>query len=230
MVGHLFHISHVAHVSLKPVVDRVHITDESIFLGCYNYVAKNANFPCGDHEILIGNQLDDIEFDGSAFKFISTNRKLIGGFIKALILSSKDKDPFFQVKYKGKNYDGCCQKCVETKTLECTHEDRERAFEVTTTIQAMAFALKIGNCEIYKKLEIWNFKQEGKILEDYVSSMLIFGQHQEIQVKKWLNNAMQISFGKLSQKPTLEKSSLVKGFDEIARIYEANETITNLCK
>ena len=94
----------------------------------------------------------------------------------------------------------------------------------------MAFALKIGNCEIYKKLEIWNFKHEGKILEDYVSSMLIFGQNQEIQVKKWLNNAMQISFGKLSQKPTLEKSSLVKGFDEIARIYEANETITNLCK
>ena len=94
----------------------------------------------------------------------------------------------------------------------------------------MAFALKIGNCKIYKKLEIWNFKHEGKILEDYVSNMLKFGQSQEIQVKKWLNNAMQISFGKLSQKPILEKSSLVNGFDQLAEIYEANERITNLCK
>ena len=40
MVGHLFHISHVAHVSLKPVVDRVHINSYSIrwfFMGFVFY-------------------------------------------------------------------------------------------------------------------------------------------------------------------------------------------------
>ena len=41
-------------MNFKTLEVSTELADESIFLGCYNYVAKNANFPCGDHEILIG--------------------------------------------------------------------------------------------------------------------------------------------------------------------------------
>ena len=49
-------------------------------------------------------------------------------------------------------------------------------------------------------------------------------------ISKLLNHCMQISFGKLSQRPTLEKEYLINDFDHLKNILQSNETVSNICK
>lgn len=202
--------------------------------GCYNYVANSSLFPYGKYKILIGNELNNIEFYSGSLMYKSTKKKLIGGFCKARILPSRDVEPFFPVKLKEQNYNGCCLTCVQKKcSKECTHNDEDRAILVTTTIQALEFALKIENCTIYKLLEIWDFESEGSIFEDYVGAMLQFREtvgQEDIQVSKWLNNSMQVNYGKLAQKPSLDSEQLVDNLQDFENILSSRAEVSNIGK
>lgn len=157
----------------------------------------------------------------------------MGGFLKALILPSKYQEPFFSVKVDSRNYYACCQTCVQNQYVqECTHESLKRAVEITTTIEAMEYALSIGNCEIYKFLEIWNFDKKETILRDYVCPLLDFREmisKTDIQASKYLNRCMQVTYGKLAQKPIQAQEKLIDNLAEFENVLHS-QNVSNVCK
>ena len=88
--------------------------------------------------------------------------------------------------------------------------------EVTTTTDALLYALEVGNCKIVKILEIWNFPEKSFVLKKFLDVMISYkDQEKEKSIKKNINKSLQCAFGKFSMKPIKEKQKICKTYEEL---------------
>ena len=136
--------------------------------GCYAEASRLFLYPTGEASILIDKYLDDISFDGEALK---SSKKQIYGLIKAQILPSHTCEPMFPLKFQDKIFYVYCKKCLESSSKKpCQHTSIERSFSVTTSVQALNFAMKNKFIELIKIIEIWDHEKKNL----YFKNLLIF--------------------------------------------------------
>ena len=88
--------------------------------------------------------------------------------------------------------------------------------EITTTIEALLFALQIENVTLYEVLEIWEFQETGLILKKVVDCLIQFKESQnDTPVEKWINKSLQCTYGRFALKPIVEKNKICENFEEL---------------
>ena len=112
--------------------EKLHFLDIN---GAYLETCLKFSFPFGKINILIDKSLKNEKIDIHDGKLMSKkSNKMIFGLIKAKILPSQQKEPFFPFKHRDRNYHVFCKKCLELDLqTQCNHSDKERSYEVTTT-------------------------------------------------------------------------------------------------
>ena len=188
---------------------------------CYINVAANMEFPIGKLEILIHRDLDDVEYKNGLLIRKNTHEQL-QGLIKLLVLQNPKQEPFFIVKGKEKGkertYHTLCIKCLKKKKQQndpCQHSESDRAIEITTTTDALLWALEVGNCEIVKILEIWNFPEKSFVLKKFLDVMITYKDQEQKPIKKMINKSLQCAFGKFSMKPITEKQKICNTYEDL---------------
>ena len=176
------------------------------------------------------------------------SNKTIFGHIKAKILPSREKEPYFPLRHGDRNYYVFCKKCLELNLQDpCKHSDKERSYEVTTTgncvnidqqkwhfikflisvffflsVDAMNFALTNGLCYIEEYLEIWDFEKSGYIFKKFVSLLINFKENSlknDEPAGKLVKIGLQTSFGKLSSRPNEKGNFFCTSFKELNDLF-----------
>ena len=196
--------------------------------GCYAEASRLFLYPTGKASILIDKYLDDISFDGEALK---SSKKQIYGLIKAQILPSHTCEPMFPLKFKDKIFYVYCKKCLESDSKKpCQHTSIERSFSVTTSVQALNFALKNKFIELIKIFEIWDHEKEEPVFQKFVNILLDLKENvlKDKSSQKFIKHGLQMSFGKLSTNPNEKKQFWCKNFKELNEVFLKYSKISNI--
>ena len=75
--------------------------------------------------------------------------------------------------------------------------------EISCTIDALLFALETEHVTLFRILEAWNFPKKGLILKKVVDNLIQFKEGiNDRPVEKWINRALQCSYGRFAMKCT----------------------------
>ena len=191
----------------------------------YVFVASTLQFPIGPLEILIHDDVENYVYKNGVLMQKDTNKVIDAGLIKLLVLPNQNQEPLFVVKGKDpktkkqRTYQPLCCKCLRLqKKIPCTHSEKERAIEVTTTVDFLLWALSIKNVTIFKILEVWSFKEKAYVMKKFLELMIDFKDKQEKPIKKLINKSLQCCFGKLSMKPFKNTQKLCTSFEELNEV------------
>ena len=156
----------------------------------YVFVASTLQFPIGPLEILIHDDVENYVYKNGVLMQKDTNKVIDAGLIKLLVLPNQNQEPLFVVKGKDpktkkqRTYQPLCSKCLRLqKKIPCTHSEKERAIEVTTTVDFLLWALSIKNVTIFKILEVWSFKEKAYVMKKFLELMIDFKDKQRSQLK-----------------------------------------------
>ena len=85
--------------------------------------------------------------------------KQIEGLIRAKFLAPKTLFPFLLTRHEKKSFGVICRKClVENQKGTCKHNEKNRSFVETYTIQEAAFAVSTCNYKILQIYEILGYE------------------------------------------------------------------------
>ena len=143
------------------------------------------HFPHGQCKILIDQSLADEKIDFQDGKLISNkSKKPIYGLLKAQIVPGYRSEPFFPYRHKEKIYYPYCKKCLENESQSfCQHNESERAFIISTSIDTINFAFTNGFIDSMTILEVWLFEKASPIFRKFVSVLI---QYKEDALKNKL--------------------------------------------
>ena len=192
------------------------------------------NFPHGQCKILIGQSLADEKIDFQDGKLISNkSKKPIYGLLKAQIVPGYRSEPFFPYRHKEKIYYPYCKKCLENESQSfCQHNESERAFIISTSIDTINFAFTNGFIDSMTILEVWSFEKASPIFRKFVSVLIQYKENalkNDLQAAKLIKSALQCSFGKLAMKPNTDKNTKCHNFRELNDLLLKDKiTVTNI--
>ena len=91
--------------------------------------------------------------------------------------------------------------------------------EISCTIDALLFALETEHVTLFRILEAWNFPKKGLILKKVVDNIIQFKEGiNDRPVEKWINRALQCSYGRFAMKPLIEEQKVCSTFEELNQV------------
>ena len=137
----------------------------------------------------------------------------------------------FPLNFKDKIFYVYCKKCLETGSKKpCQHTSIERSFCVTTTVQALNFAMKNKFIELIQIFEIWDHEKEEPVFQKFVNVLLDLKENvlKDKSSQKFIKHGLQMSFGKLSTNPNHKKQFLCKDFNQLNDVFVKYSDISNI--
>jgi hypothetical protein len=152
----------------------------------YSFAAMKFPYFTSKYSIIIGKELDNIEFINQAFFY---KGKQIFGTMLVTILPPKNLFlPVLPLKTSdGKSVNTLCSKCVENYLINCSHSDTERAITESYFISEIIYAIKHKYTLLYIH-ECHSYENVKFIFKDFVEKINVL----KLQNSDCLSNCLNV--------------------------------------
>lgn len=139
--------------------------------GMYSYIALKFKFCLGPYKIIIGDEIQKINFQNLEFFFDNDLCPMSGTMLLTILPPRNLFYPFLPYRLKNeKTVYTLCVECAENKTIKCNHVESQRAITSVYFISEIKFAITLG----YKIIQIHEchyYKQTDYILKEFVQKL-----------------------------------------------------------
>jgi len=172
--------------------------------GMYPWIGINNKFFFGKYDILIGEEIEKIEFKNGNF-FYDNSSEPLNGLMQITILPPKNLFyAFLPIKLKNnRTVFTLCFECAQNSLKTCHHSDNQRALTSVYYISEIKYAISLG----YKILQIYEcyyFEKSDYILQSFIQKLTFLrlknsnifenchSDEEKIEYCEYLNNAMSL--------------------------------------